>query len=67
MLVHTAEPMNQFKDHQAQSSAEAMRMPSHGEIAVRAYQLWLEQGQGIAAKSHSLIAKVYEQAGSVQA
>jgi hypothetical protein len=55
-----------------------MGAPSHAEIALRAYQLWLEQGRPphsadrnwleaehelqVAAKSHSLIAKVHEQA-----
>ena len=79
--------MNQVKDNEAQSSsslrnAAAMGVPSHAEIAVRAYQLWLEKGRPpdsadrnwleaehelqVAAKSHSLITKVHERAGSVQ-
>ena len=79
--------MNQVKVNEAQSSpslrnAAAMGAPSHAEIAVRAYQLWLEQGRPpgsadrnwleaehelrVAAKSLSLIANVHERAGSVQ-
>jgi hypothetical protein len=79
--------MNRFNDHADQSShasaapIQAEGAPTHVEIEVRAYQLWLEQGRPpdsaegnwleaehelrAAAKSHSLIAKV--RGGSVQA
>jgi len=69
--------------HDGKPAALPATPPTHAEIAARAHQLWLEQGRppdsaeriwleaehelNAAAKSHSLIEKVHERGGSVQA
>lgn len=81
--VETMNRFNDHADQPSRASAQAVGAPTHAEIASRAYQLWLEQGRPpdsaegnwleaerelhAAAKSHSLIAKVHERGGSVQA
>ena len=81
--------MNQVGDHNGELYPEPGKdtewdlVPSHAEIAARAYQLWLEQGQPANCAEHnwleaerelkaslvskSLVEKVYARAGSEQA
>jgi len=78
----SATEVQRYPDPDGESSSSAVEAPTYADIAERAHQLWLEQGQPpnssernwleaerelkAAANSRRLVQGVHERSGSVQ-